>query len=346
MDVKSLYTNIPNSEEIAAVKNAYDNNPKKSITTKVITTFMALILTLNNFIFNFKHYLQIKGFAMGTICAPDYANIFMARFESKLIYPHIKEKVITFLRFIDDLFMIWTDTEEELLKFTNELNQKHKTIKFNFKYSKTKIEFLDVLVYKDSNNKLQTTLYKKPTDRQSYLHANSEHPRSLKESIPYSQVLRVKRICFTNSEFEAHINTIKDQFVKRGYEKTLIKNQMEKVAKLDRSVLLAEQNKSKKASCLPLTVTYNRALPSIKSILQQHWHLLKIDSTLEETFQQTPILAFGGSRNLKDIIGGSKIEFNTVKRKSLTVAKGKCMPCLSNSRTLLQTNNLEDHVSK
>ena len=77
--------------------------------------------------------------------------------------------------------MIWTDTEEELLKFINEFNQKHKTIKFDFKYSKTKIEFLDVLVYKDINNKLQRTLYKKLTDRQRYLHANSEHPRSLKD---------------------------------------------------------------------------------------------------------------------------------------------------------------------
>ena len=37
-------------------------------------------------------------------------------------------------------------------------------IKFDFKYSKTKIELLDVLVYKDINNKLQITFYKKPTD--------------------------------------------------------------------------------------------------------------------------------------------------------------------------------------
>ena len=39
------------------------------------------------------------------------------------------------------LFMIWTGTEEELLKFINEINQKtKKTIKFDFKYSKTKIK--------------------------------------------------------------------------------------------------------------------------------------------------------------------------------------------------------------
>ena len=58
-------------------------------------------------------------------------------------------------------------------------------------------------MYKDINNKLKTTLYKKPTDRQSYLHGNWEHSRSLKESIPYSQELRLKRTCSANSEFEA-----------------------------------------------------------------------------------------------------------------------------------------------
>ena len=122
-------------------------------------------------------------------------------------------------------------------------------------------------MYKYISNKLQTTRYKKPTRRENDLHANLEHPRSLKESIPYSQALPVKRICSINSEFEAHINTIQDQFAKRGYENTLIENEIKKVAKLGRSVLFAD----------------NRTLPNIKNILQLHWYLLKVDSTLEET---------------------------------------------------------------
>ena len=168
--------------------------------------------------------------------------------------------------------MIWTGAEEELLKFINELNQKDKTINLISSIQKqNSIIFwnvLDVLVYEDTNNKLQTTLYKNPYDCQSYLHANSEHPRSLKESTAYSQALLVKRICSTISEFEAHIITIKNQLVKRGYEKTLNENHIEKVAKLDWSVLLAEQSKSKKSSCLSLSVTYKRTLPNIRNILK------------------------------------------------------------------------------
>ena len=94
------------------------------------------------------------------------------------------------------------------------------------------------------------------------------------------------------------------------------------------------KKKSKKASCLPLSVTYNRTLPNIKNLLQQHWHLFKINPTLEETFQQSLTLAFRRNQNLKDIISCNKIEFNKMKRKSLTLAKGKCTPYLSNNRTL------------
>ena len=60
MDVRLLYTNIPNAEGIPAVKRAFDNYSKKTTTTIIITTFLALILTLNNFVFDCIHYLQIK----------------------------------------------------------------------------------------------------------------------------------------------------------------------------------------------------------------------------------------------------------------------------------------------
>ena len=63
----------------------------------------------------------------------------------------------------------------------DEINEKHQSIKFDFKFSKESIEFLDTLVYIDSKNRLQTTLYKKPTDCQNYLYAKSAHPFSLKK---------------------------------------------------------------------------------------------------------------------------------------------------------------------
>ena len=49
LDVKSLYTNIPNDEGIKAAREAYDNHSNKTVAAKVITTFFSLILTLKNF---------------------------------------------------------------------------------------------------------------------------------------------------------------------------------------------------------------------------------------------------------------------------------------------------------
>ena len=99
----------------------------------------------------------------------------------KNIYLLIKNKSVLYLHYIDDIFMVWIKSESELRHFRNEINQKYQSIKFDFKFSKESIEFLGTLVYIDSKNRLQNTLYKKPTDCQNYLHAKSSHPFSLKK---------------------------------------------------------------------------------------------------------------------------------------------------------------------
>ena len=90
MDVKALYTNIPNHEGIEAVKETLNNQAKKPIATRVIIKFLYLILTLNNFAFNGITYIQKNDCDMGKICAPAYANIFMGKFEKLHIYPYLK----------------------------------------------------------------------------------------------------------------------------------------------------------------------------------------------------------------------------------------------------------------
>ena len=83
----------------------------------------------------------------------------MVHFEEKFIYLLTEAQTLFYLRFIDDIFMIWTKSEGELIKFLNESNTKHTSIKFEFKYSRQQIECLGTLVYIGSNNHLQITLY-------------------------------------------------------------------------------------------------------------------------------------------------------------------------------------------
>ena len=101
--------------------------------------------------------------------------------------------------------------------FFNGINKKHLSIKFDKKYSKSQIEFLNILVYKDEQQRSQKTLFKKKTDRQSYLHAKSHRQVSLKKNIPNSQILQVKGICSKNNKIMRNCNVLQKQLTKKVF---------------------------------------------------------------------------------------------------------------------------------
>ena len=149
-----------------------------SISTRVILKFLSLILSLNNFTFNNENILQIKGCAVGSECSCLYADFFMGSFEKDHIYPLITNKHLCYYCLVNDIFMIWLGSEQELNDFFAKLNSRHTTIKFECKYFKIQINFLDTKV-----------CINKSTDRNAYLHYNSCHPQKLKDNIPYGQFL-------------------------------------------------------------------------------------------------------------------------------------------------------------
>ena len=51
---------------------------------------------------------------MGAICTPNYAHIFMGKFEKTCIYPYINQLSNFYCRFIDDIFFIWNGTVIQL----------------------------------------------------------------------------------------------------------------------------------------------------------------------------------------------------------------------------------------
>ena len=79
---------------------------------------------------------------MGTKMAPSYANLFMGVLEDRMINSYAY-KPLVYLRYIDDIFMIWTEGEEKLNDFLSHCNQIYKNIQFEQVASKEKIPFLD-----------------------------------------------------------------------------------------------------------------------------------------------------------------------------------------------------------
>ena len=332
MDIKALYTNIPHTEGINAVAKCLEKT-NIDASTRVILKFLSLILHLNNFSFNGKHYEQNKGCTMGSKCSPTYANIFMDDFENKHILPRIENKTLCYYRFIDDIFMIWTQSVTELKELFEELNNVHETIKFECKHSAKEIPFLDTVIFKNQHKGLSTKLYTKPTDRASYLHKTSYHPKSLKDSIPFGQALRVKRICSEKSDCEEGLKSLKEKFIQRGYEGKDIENQFGKLTKITRTELLTRTQRTR-SSRIPLCITYNRTLPNIKSAIDNNWNLLQINNNLAKTFQQKPVTCYKRNKNLRDLIGQNQLRNNKLILPGNKILQGYSQACLSKANNL------------
>ena len=125
------------------------------------------------------------------------------------------------------------------------------------------MQFLDTLVYIDQQNKLQTTLFRKSSNRQNFLNAKSEHPYSLQKSIPYSQALRIRQICSTFQEYHSHSRKLIEQFVNKGYKRDVVTQQIQKVDQPDRKQLLHQQKCHDKQR-IPVSVTYSQIVTKFK----------------------------------------------------------------------------------
>ena len=88
--------------------------------------------------------------------------------------------------------------------------------------SKTTISFLDTDMY-IKNKKLYTKIYRKQTDRQTFLHIDSEHPKLLKVSFSYIQAIKNKRICTTSQDFDYHWKELKQRFLEQRFFVTFYK---------------------------------------------------------------------------------------------------------------------------
>ena len=313
MDVSSLYTNIDNDEGLKTLKEILDKErgQNKIPTNNAIVTLMKLVLTLNNFEFDEKHYLQIKGTAMGTRAAPNYANIYMGKFEKMNIYETTYIDLIEFFkRFIDDIFFIWISTEENLKKFFEYINSVHPSIKFTFEYSQTEINFLDVTVRKDKDGMLSTDLYRKAVDTHSYLNRKSCHPEHTKASIPYSQFMRARRICSNDQEFKKRIIEQRYHFENCGYNKKGLDKIIRDVIDKSQEDALKKNDKEKRDITTSLITTFNPKVPPLKETIKKHWHITQSKEIGRKALTTEPAIVYRRAKNLKDHLVKSKFRSN------------------------------------
>ena len=121
MDVKALHTNIPHTKQQRycccqmKTRQLHKENRSYKSDNNILSTY-----------FDTKQFhFQLKILSSNQrLCYENNMHTYihkhiMSESEERYLYPLIKNKSSSYLRFIDDIFMVWTKSENELESFIN-----------------------------------------------------------------------------------------------------------------------------------------------------------------------------------------------------------------------------------
>lgn len=332
MDVTSLYTNIPHEEGAKWVSQYYTNTLKywdkyniqlKPVTGEILEELILFILKNCTFEFNNDCYKQNFGTTMGANFSVRFANIYMFMFYTKFLASYEGPIPNLFSRYIDDIFGTWQLNMDDWQRYFNTLNNFHNSIKFTYEISDKEVHFLDTTVYIVNNN-IHTKLYTKPTDRKQYLHFKSNHPIHVKKALPFSQALRNRRITDDDSMLKNELETLKNNFLARGYPTKLINKELIKIKSINRNdTLIYKTQEDKKISFnkftkggpfLPLIINFDNRFnirPTLNKVLENWWtNYILINPDLYTFIDSHPQLVFKKGKTLSNFLVKNKISVN------------------------------------
>ncbi|XP_062601156.1 uncharacterized protein LOC134262845 [Saccostrea cucullata] len=332
-DVTSLYTNILHYLGLEAVKfwmEKYPTETNERFSKEFILEALQVVLENNHFHFDEQFYLQIKGTAMGTKVAPTYATLVMGYLEEKLYskLPEIFDETFVqyirqnWKRYLDDIFIFWNKTEDDLEKFHTVINQLQESIQFTMEMSDRQLPFLDLLLIKD-DTKIITDLYCKETDSHQYLDFYSCHPSHTKRNIPYNMARRICTIVTDTTLRLKRLEEFKSYLQKQHYPENLINAGIEKAENIPTSVLRNTRRKDdSEKSDIPFVVTHNPRNHNILRSARRFFPILEQSQNLKDIIKESQIInSRRQAPNLKKIL--TRARFATLNAK---VVKKCCDP--------------------
>ena len=153
-------------------------------------------------------------------------------------------------------------------------------------------------------------MFYKPTDSHAYLNYTSSHPPSTKDSIPFSQFLRLRRLCSSDSDFELRAREMSNFFISQGYDERCVSRGLERARSIPRSNALNSQHSdvaSTNSDRPVLAITYHPHNIPVKNIIMRNFHILQSDTELKELFPARPLVAYRRDTNLRDLLVHSRL---------------------------------------
>lgn len=268
-DVTALYTNMDIQRSLDVVREQFIKQPHHNRPDAELLQLLEICLKNNDFRFAGRTFLQTCGTAMGKTFAPSLANLYLLHLDDCAM-AGFRIKPLCFYRYLDDIFLVWPGSEEDLREYSTYLNNLIPGIKITLTVRHEFVEFLDTRVYKfytENMCSLRTRVYFKPTDTHQLLHGSSFHPRHTTRGIMKSQIIRFKRLSSSKCEFDYACRILFDVLRCRGYARSVFRRIKSEVwsSNIDYFV---RASTIQKQSLFPIVNYYDR----IGSKLMQTFH--------------------------------------------------------------------------
>ena len=117
-----------------------------------------------------------------------------------------------------------------------------------------------------NNNGLSTSVHYKPTDSHNYLLHSSSHPQHVKNAIPFSQFLRLRRLCSDNTDFNNKCEEMCQFFKKRGYPDSAVTTGKHRAQEIDREIAL-QTSQNEETNRIPFILTYHPQNVAVKDVI-------------------------------------------------------------------------------
>lgn len=251
-DVESFYTNVETEKTYEILSTVLTEEfSTNGIDHTTIPGLLEVVMAANCFGFNGEYFHQIRGVAMGTSCAPSFANVALG-FKEQFVESIAKaadgsqDGLIFYVRYIDDIFLVFNGTKSACQSCLEDISSKLKPFKIGWEISSCRqpISFLDIEFFFEQGFGpvgIQSRVFRKRMNQHQYIPWSSAHPSTVKKAFIKAELTRFMVISSTRKLFEEKVQEFMNALGRRGYPSTILHIWKKQVRYEDRSYTLSKR---------------------------------------------------------------------------------------------------------
>lgn len=238
-DIASLYTNIDTQDGLRQVRRFLILQSVSARHTELIMSLLEFVMGNSYLSYRDNVWHQVDGTAMGTSCAPPYADIVVYMRERDVL-SDMHKHIFTYYRYLDDIFALIA--KPAIDEFQHRMNNLHPRLRFEFAVHATEAAFLDLRVFKGprftATGVFDLSVHQKKMNLYLYIPYRSFHTDAMKKSFILTELMRYIR----NSSSAEGYYSLRELFFQRlrdrGYPAAFLTPIFNTVFYSDRSFFL------------------------------------------------------------------------------------------------------------